>query len=118
MYTVLIRGLEFYAHHGVPNEEQVVGHRYKVDLELEVEGGCDETDDIAETVDYGTVATNVVAIAQAHRYRTVEKLARKIADHLLAEHACVQALTITVVKRLPPAPIIAEEAGVRLRIER
>lgn len=118
MYTVLIRGLEFYAHHGVGAEEQVVGHRYKVDLEIEVDGGTDDNDNIAETVDYGAVAAAVTTISQAHRYRTVEKLAKTIADRLLSEHLSIQSLTITLVKRLPPAPMIADEAGVRLTVAR
>lgn len=118
VYTVLIRGLEFYAHHGVPAEEQVIGHRYKVDLELDIEGGTDETDDISGTVDYGAVAAKIVAIAEGTQHRTVEKLARVIADRLMKEHPNVAGLTMTLVKRLPPAPMIAEEAGVRIRLNR
>jgi 7,8-dihydroneopterin aldolase/epimerase/oxygenase len=118
MYTVLIRGLEFYAHHGVPAEERVIGHRYRVDLEMEVEGAADENDDICETVDYGAAANQVVTIAEGQRYKTVEKLARVIAERLLQEHVCIRQITVTVVKRLPPAPIMAEEAGVRLSLSR
>jgi 7,8-dihydroneopterin aldolase/epimerase/oxygenase len=118
MYTVLIKGLEFYGHHGVPAEEQVIGHRYKVDIEFEVEGDTDETDDIGSTVDYGMVATQITAIAEGQRYKTVERLARVIGERLLREHTCVKRLTITLVKRLPPAPMMADEAGVRLTLER
>ncbi|HVT14078.1 MAG TPA: dihydroneopterin aldolase [Fimbriimonadaceae bacterium] len=118
MYTVLIRGLEFYAHHGVGAEEQVVGHRYKADLEIEVDGGTDENDNIAETLDYGAAATSITAISQAHRYKTVEKLAKTIGDRLMREHPQIQSLTITLTKRLPPVPVIAEEAGVRLTVRR
>jgi dihydroneopterin aldolase len=118
MYTVLIRGLEFYAHHGVSSEEQVVGHRYKVDLEMEVDGATDETDDLAGTIDYGAASQEVIAISQERRYRTVEKLARTIADRLLQQHGHLRRVSVTVVKRLPPAPVIAEEAGVRLSVSR
>ncbi len=118
MYTVLIRGLEFYAHHGVGAEEQVVGHRYKADLEVEVDGGTDENDNIAETVDYGAVAASVTAISQGHRYKTVERLAKTVADQLLKEHPRIQSITVTLTKRLPPAPMMAEEAGVRLTVRR
>jgi 7,8-dihydroneopterin aldolase/epimerase/oxygenase len=118
MYTVLIKGLEFYGHHGVPAEEQVIGHRYRVDIEFEIEGDTDETDDIGNTVDYGMVATQITAIAEGQRYKTVERLARVIGERLLKEHACVKRLTITLVKRLPPAPMMADEAGVRLILDR
>ena len=118
MYTVLLRGLEFYAYHGVPAEERVVGHRYKVDLEIEVSGDTDESDDIVSTVDYGAAAQIVASVAQSHKYKTVERLARVIGEKLLKEHTCIQSLTITLTKRLPPAPIIAEEAGVRMSLQR
>jgi dihydroneopterin aldolase len=118
MYTVLIKGLEFYAHHGLPAEERVIGHRYRVDLEMDIEGDTDQTDDIAGTVDYGMAANDVIAVSQGHRYKTVEKLARVVAEQLMKEHSCIARLTITLTKRLPPAPIIAEEAGVRLTLER
>lgn len=118
MYTVLIRGLEFYAHHGVPAEERVIGHRYKIDLEMEIDGNTDETDDITNTVDYAAASASITAIAQGHRYKTVERLAHVIAEKLLQEHVCIQQITLTLVKRLPPAPMIAEDAGVRLTLER
>ena len=118
MFTVLLRGLEFYAHHGVPAEERVIGHRYSVDLEIDVEGDTDTTDDIAQTVDYAAAAQAVLRVSQGHRWRTVERLARAIGEQLMKEHVCIRRLTITLVKRLPPAPVIAEAAGVRLTLER
>ncbi len=118
MYTVIIRGLEFYAYHGVPAEERVVGHRFKIDLDLDVEGDTDETDDIVGTVDYGAAAQLIMSVAQGHRYKTVEKLARVIGEKLLQEHLCIKSLEIALTKRLPPAPMIAEEVGVRIRLTR
>ena len=118
MYTVVIKGLEFYAHHGVPAEERVIGHRYKLDLEMDVEGGTDENDDIAETVDYGAVGVKIVTLAQAYSCKTVERLARVIGEQVMKEHSAIVSLTLTLVKRLPPAPIIADEAGVRITLSR
>jgi dihydroneopterin aldolase len=85
---------------------------------LELDGSADETDHISDTVDYGAAAAIVTAAAQGHRYRTFEKLARVLAERLLLEYTPVQAVTITVVKRLPPAAIIADEAGVRMTLRR
>ncbi|HTQ09543.1 MAG TPA: dihydroneopterin aldolase [Fimbriimonadaceae bacterium] len=118
MYTVLIRGLEFYAHHGVTHEEQVIGHRFKLDLEMDVEGGTDDNDEITETIDYGAAATRITAMCQALHCKTVERLAKTIGERMMQEHPIIQRLTVTIVKRLPPAPIIAEETGVRLTLTR
>src|SRR5690349_3843039 len=78
MYTVFIRGLEFYGYHGVPAEERFIGHRYRVDLELRVEGTADESDHVSETVDYGAVATFATQVGTNEKAHTVERLARLI----------------------------------------
>jgi dihydroneopterin aldolase len=118
MFTVLVRGLEFYGFHGVPDAEQVVGHRYIVDVELEVDGAAELTDDVADTVDYGQVAHGLSLLGVNSQFRTVERLARAMADHLLEAYPRVVELEIEVRKLLPPAPVILEEAGVRLTVRR
>jgi 7,8-dihydroneopterin aldolase/epimerase/oxygenase len=118
MYTVFIRGLEFYGYHGVPAEERFIGHRYRVDLELRVEGRADETDHISETVDYGAVATLATQVGTSEKAHTVERLARLIGEKVLTEYPLVSSLWISVAKPLPPAPVIAEEAGVELELVR
>lgn len=118
MFVVFVRGLEFYAFHGVPEAERQVGHRYRVDLELRVEGSADETDDVADTVDYGKVALRVTQLGTGERCRTVERLARKIGEALLDENPALSSIWISVAKPLPPAPVIAEEAGCELEMTR
>jgi dihydroneopterin aldolase len=112
--TVFVKGLEFYAYHGVPAEERTIGHRYSMDLTLSVEATADVTDEVEDTVDYATAATFAQEIAQATQYRTVEKLAGVVADRLLDRYPLVHSVTVQVAKRLPPAPIIAEAVGVVL----
>ena len=118
MFVVFVRGLEFYAFHGVPEAERQVGHRYRVDIELRVEGSADETDDVADTVDYGKIAQRVTQLGTAERCRTVERLARKIGEALLDENPALVSIWISVAKPLPPAPVIAEEAGCELELTR
>jgi 7,8-dihydroneopterin aldolase/epimerase/oxygenase len=118
MYTVFIRGIEFYGYHGVPAEEQFIGHRYRVDLELRVEGAADTTDHISETVDYGAVGAVVVEMGTSGKSHTVERLARSIGERILTDYALVESLWISVAKPLPPAPMIAAEAGVEMELAR
>lgn len=114
MYTVFVRGLEFYAFHGVPPEERVIGHRYRVDFELEVEGAADATDRVEDTVDYGSAAQLVQRYAQERQVLTVERLAAGIGDELLARFPQIQSARVRLAKLLPPAPVVASEAGVEL----
>jgi len=118
MYTVFVRGIEFYGYHGVPAEERFIGHRYKVDIELRVEGTADETDHVSETVDYGAVATLITQIGTTKRAHTVERLARLMGEQILDSYPLVASLWISVAKPFPPAPVIAEQAGVEMELVR
>lgn len=118
MFTVFVRGIEFYGYHGVPAEERVIGHRYRVDVELRVEGLADVSDKVSETVDYGAVGQLITHIGTTEKAHTVERLARMIGDRILADYPLVASLWISVAKPMPPAPIIAELAGVELELDR
>jgi len=115
--TVFIRGLEFYAYHGVPDAEQEIGHRYRADIEFEV-ASTGEADELDGSADYARVAARFQTFCQGRQARTLEFLAREAADDLLAEFAPILAVVVILEKRLPPAAIIAESVGVRVRRER
>jgi len=118
MVTLFVTGLEFYAYHGVPPEERVVGHRYVVDLELNVKSSAEQSDDVADTVDYATAAQVVEDVGSVHQYKTLERLAFVIAETLLVRFERIEHVSIRIAKRLPPAPFIAEELGVELDMTR
>lgn len=118
MFTVLIRGIEVYGYHGVPAEERAIGHRYRLDLSLEVAGSADFTDDVGDTVDYGAASLLAAEIVSSSQFHTVEKLAGVIADKLLGTFPKILSLEIVLVKAAPPVPLVAESMGVRLRRSR
>lgn len=117
-YTVYITGVEFYGYHGVPAEERVVGHRYRVDVEMLVAGRADRTDHVGDTVDYGLVAELITSVGTVEKAHTIERLAFLMGERILLEFKLVQKVLVRVAKPLPPAPVIAEEAGVEIEIER
>ncbi len=112
MFTVFVRGLDFYAYHGVSAEEQVIGHRYLMSLEMEVDGRADETDNVGQTVDYGKAGLLAVEIAQRAKRATVERVAAEVGDGLLREFTLLDQVSVSLAKALPPAPMIAQTAGV------
>ena len=118
MSTILVSGVEFYGFHGVSDAERAVGHRFEVDVELEAEERASLTDDVSDTVDYGAVSALVVEIGTGPSHRTVERLARLIADRLLAEYPLVTEVTVELFKLLPPITAIVRAAGVRLTMVR
>jgi dihydroneopterin aldolase len=116
MVTLFVTGLEFYAYHGVPSEERAIGHRYIVDLELDVKSSAELTDDVRDSVDYALAAGIVLEVSSTAQYKTVERLAHVIAETLLTRFSRIERVNIRLAKRLPPAPFIAEELGVELEL--
>lgn len=112
MTTVFVNGLEFYGYHGVPDEEQAVGHRYRIDLTMQVDESACVTDSVVETVNYAGAAALVLSVATTNQYRTVERLGAVLCDRIFEDFERVKEVSVRIVKPMPPAPIIAAEAGV------
>jgi len=118
VFRVYIEELELYAYHGMSVEEQFVGHRYVVSVSMSVNGNADETDALDGTVDYGAAAALVVEVATSSKYNTLERLGHVVAANLLERFTSIEDVELKIGKRLPPAPIIASEAGVRVTLRR
>ena len=111
-----IRGVEFYAHHGVFDHERRDGQTFVVDLMLGLDTlPAAHSDDLRDTVDYGTLVANVVASAQAEPVNLIETLAQRVAEVVLREPG-VRWVEITLHK--PDAPIAATFSDVALTIRR
>src|SRR5437588_5483806 len=112
---IILNGIQFYGYHGVPDAEQETGHRYEVDLVLEANiAAAAAADDVEQTVDYGSVTREVLALGTQHRFRLIETLAVHIVDRIMESYPRVEAVTVCVKKRLPPIPGVVESAAVEL----
>ena len=113
-----IRGLEVRGNHGVLPEERVLGQRFVIDIAMEMSSlaACD-SDALADTVDYAAVTDDVAAIVAGEPVDLIERLARLIADRVLAE-PLVQAVTVTVGKPQAPVAHVVDDVAVTLRLER
>jgi dihydroneopterin aldolase len=98
-----IRGLRVFAYHGVHPEEREDGQTFVLDVWLESPPiRADETDELADAVDYSAVADRVVELATGGPYQLLERLAALIADDLVARFGVTRA-RVRVAK--PDAPI-------------
>jgi dihydroneopterin aldolase len=109
---VFIRDLEFYAYHGVPDAERSIGHRYVANVEFEVDDRSGESDLVQDSVDYGEVALRLQEIAQESSHKTLERLVTVCGRGLLSEYPSMRSLILYIGKRMPPAPVVADEVGV------
>lgn len=113
---ILLSGIRGVGHHGVFEHERRDGQDFIVDVALEVDlRRSASSDDLADTVDYGTVASDVHALLTGEPYDLIETLAEEIATACL-RHRAVESVTVTVHK--PQAPITVPFDDVAVRITR
>lgn len=112
---IVIQGIEFYAYHGVPDAEQQIGHRYRVDLAVDLDlRAAGRTDDLRHTVSYGDLARLVIQIGTTHQRRLLESLAEQMCAAILEQFPQIQRVELLLAKRLPPTGTITELAGVKI----
>jgi dihydroneopterin aldolase len=113
---IVVTGIRGTGYHGVFEHERREGQEFSVDVCLDVSTSTAAgSDDLADTVDYGQVATAVHALIVGEPVDLVETLAERIAGACLA-FAGVRRVAVTVHK--PHAPIPVPFDDVQLRIVR
>lgn len=113
--VVELRGLSAYGAHGVSEAEREVGRRIVLDISFTVPASAAvETDDIADTVDYGAVAALATRIVAERSCRTLERLCALIADEIAERHEVADVL-VRAAKPEPPIPEAIGEVAVTLR---
>jgi 7,8-dihydroneopterin aldolase/epimerase/oxygenase len=111
-----VLGIECFGHHGVLDFERRDGQIFIIDLVL----GFDtrvaaQSDDLRDTVDYGSLVTSVKAAVERDPVDLIETLIQRIADVCLVDDH-VEWSRVTVHK--PNAPIDATYSDVALTITR
>ena len=111
-----VRGIECYGHHGVLEHEKRDGQTFVVDLTLGIDTApAAATDDLRDTVDYGSLVAAVKHAVEVDPVDLIETLAQRLADVCLRDGR-VEWARITVHK--PQAPIDATFGDVTLTITR
>lgn len=94
----------FYAYHGVLSDEQHLGGKFEVDVELH----CDlrkgaKTDHLKDTVDYERVYDCIKSSVMDRKHFLLESLGQAIIDGILGRFRQVQSINVRV--RKPGAPV-------------
>lgn len=111
-----VQGIEAFGYHGVFDFERREGQVFRVDLVLGLDTRpAAESDDLRDTVDYGTLVAAVKEAVETEPVDLIETLAQRIADVCLTDSR-VQWTEVTVHK--PDAPIEATFTDVALTIFR
>lgn len=107
--------MEFYAFHGHYEEEQIVGNRFLVDLELE----CDmtsaaESDQLEDAVNYQMAYELIKKEMRRKKSNLLENIAKRILDALYTEMEDIDKATVRVRKMHPPMGGPIRSVGVTL----
>lgn len=100
--TIELKGMKFYARHGVMKQETEVGAWFTVDLCLQV--GIEKaalSDDLNDTLNYADVY-QCLKETMNQPSKLVETAAGRIAEALFERFHQIKALTIRVIKDNPP----------------
>jgi dihydroneopterin aldolase len=111
-----VRGIEAVGHHGVFDFERREGQRFVVDIVLGLDTRtAARSDDLRDTVDYGTLVSAVKTAVESDPVDLIETLAERISGVCLADRRVTWS-EVTVHK--PDAPIAATFSDVALTIFR
>ena len=109
---IALTGLRVRGHHGVLPEERRDGQNFVVDAVLHLDTRpAGTSDDLADTVDYGELATRLAAVVSGEPYALLERLAERLAEVCLS-HPLVFEVEVTVHKPGAPIPLDFQDVAV------
>lgn len=103
MGKIVIEEMEFYAFHGHYREEQIVGNRFLVDLELETDLKVPaETDQLKDAVNYQLAYQIIKNEMKRKKSNLLENIGKRMLDALYAEMKGIDKITVRIRKMYPP----------------
>lgn len=114
---ICLKGIKGFGYHGVFEDEAKNGQDFFIDLEISVDlSRASSTDDLKDTIDYGSLASLVVDEIAGDRVQLIERLAGRIADRIKAGNLQITKISVTVHK--PMAPVSAQVSDISVTITR
>lgn len=115
---IRLTGLRAHGFHGVYDAERSNGQEFVVDAALELDlAEAAASDDVTDTVDYGQLAGELVAVLTGPPVNLIETLAERLAQVCLADPR-VTAVTVSVHKPQAPVGHHLADVAVTMRRER
>lgn len=111
-----MKNLAFYGYHGVLKEENILGQKFYIDIEMFLnlkKPGM--TDHVEDTVNYGEVYEIIKKIVEKKRFKLIEALGENIAQRILNTFDLVKEIEVTIRKPEAPVPGIYDYFGITIR---
>ncbi len=115
---IVLEGLEFYAYHGLYEQEQKIGNRFSVDIKILFDYTFEKgVEDLNKTVNYEKLYREVEQEMKTPA-RLLETLSGNIIDRIFSMHQNVDSVEVSVSKYNPPVGGKCERAKVTLKKSR
>jgi dihydroneopterin aldolase len=115
MDRMVLRRMEFYGYHGVFPEENKLGQKFYVDLDLRLDlHKAALSDDVSDTVNYAEIHALVKQVVEGPPCKLIEALAQRIASTVLGTYTNIIEVTVSVTKPNPPFDINFDGVAVEL----
>jgi len=102
MGKILLEGMEFFAYHGHYKEEQIIGTKFIVDIEIAFDTtNAEQSDHLADTINYQEVFQLIKKEMEINAH-LLEKVARRILDAIHQSFPAVLSMQIKISKINPP----------------
>lgn len=114
MGKVSLEGLEFFAYHGFYDEEQKIGNKYSVDVEVETDlmkAACNDA--LADTVNYEELYS-MIAKVMSNPTRLLEAINYRIIQVVFSHFAAARRVEVSVSKFNPPIGGVCHRARVTI----
>ncbi|RPH35254.1 dihydroneopterin aldolase [bacterium] len=113
--VIRIKNAVFYAYHGTEDDEQNLGGKFEVDVDLY----CDvsvaaEKDALRKTVDYEKVYAVISEVVLARKYRLLEALGMTIGRTIIRDFYNVERVITKIRKPHPPVKGVVDYVEVEI----
>ena len=100
---IRIKNAQFYAYHGALKEEQNIGGKFEVDVDIYTDfKEAAENDELQLTINYHEVYKYLEKIIHSHNYYLIETIAVKIANEVTKYFEGIKKIKVKVRKRSVP----------------
>ena len=117
--VIRIKNASFYAYHGVASDEQNLGGKFEVDVDIYADlSPAGKSDSLKQTVDYEKVYGAIGKVVTSKKYFLLEAVANTIAKGLLTEFPPIESVVVRVRKPHPPVKGVIDYVEVEVSLAR
>lgn len=112
---IRIKNASFYAYHGVASDEQNLGGKFEVDLEIRGDfSKAKKSDSLKDTINYESVYSFLQTSVTNKKYYLLEALANNIVEGLIREFPIIKSVSVVVRKWHPPVKGVVDYVEVEV----